>query len=112
VLSQDLEWADEPPPDDEKSVLRMSWPWWGSGDKDKDKDKDTKKKVKLPVPVAKEEVDCVVRLCSSVVVDMHRTHGDGRIALTGNTVNGKSRPGIRYIWYATCDAWSVDNTCC
>ncbi|KAG8217142.1 Alpha/Beta hydrolase protein [Butyriboletus roseoflavus] len=56
VLAEDLEWADEPPPDDE-TVSWMSWPWWGGGDKDKDK--DTKKKVKLAVPVAKEEVDCV-----------------------------------------------------
>lgn len=66
VLAEDLEWADEPPPDDDKSVSRMSWPWWGNGDKDKDN--DTKKKVKLPVPVAKEEVDCVVRLCFSVLL--------------------------------------------
>ena len=64
MLSEDLEWASEPPPDDEESVSRMSWPWWGG--RNKDKDKDTKKKVKLPVPVAKEEVDCVVRLNLSV----------------------------------------------
>jgi putative lipase involved disintegration of autophagic bodies len=57
LLSEELEWANEPPPDDDKSVSRISWPWWGGGNKDKDK--DTKKKVKLPVPVAKEEVDCV-----------------------------------------------------
>ncbi|KAF8437532.1 Alpha/Beta hydrolase protein [Boletus edulis BED1] len=56
ILSEDVEWGDEPPADGDKSVSRMSWPWWGSGDKDKDKDT---KKVKLPVPVAKEEVDCV-----------------------------------------------------
>lgn len=67
LLSEDLEWADDPPPEDDKSVSRMSWPWWGGGDdKDKDKDKDTKK-VKLPVPVAKEEVDCVVRVSFTVL---------------------------------------------
>lgn len=66
LLTEDIEWADEPPPDDDNSVAQMSWPWWGSGDKDKDK--DTKKKVKLPVPVAKEEVDCVVCLYFSVLV--------------------------------------------
>ena len=63
LLAQKLEWADEPLPEN-KSVSRMSWPWWGGGDKDKDKDT---KKIKLPVPVAKEEVDCVVRLTFSVL---------------------------------------------
>ena len=93
LLSEDFDWADEPPPDD-KSVARMSWPWWGGGDKDKDKDKDPKKKVRLPVPVAKEEVDCVVSLGSSVLCSATGAHDDERIALTGSMVNGKSRSGI------------------
>lgn len=74
LLSQELEWADEPPPEDDKTVSQMGWPWWGGGNKDKDKDKgkdkdkETKKKVKLPVPVAKEQLDCVVSLGSFVLV--------------------------------------------
>jgi hypothetical protein len=102
LLSEELEWANEPPPDEDKSVSRISWPWWGGGNKDKDK--DTKKKVKLPVPVAKEEVDCVVRVKLAVLVwwNIHCAHGDGRIASTGSTVNGNSRPAIHYIGRATC----------
>ncbi|KAG9318027.1 Alpha/Beta hydrolase protein [Chiua virens] len=59
LLAEELEWADDPPvEDDPESVSLIGWPWWGGGDdKDKDKDKDTKKKIKLPVPIAKEQAD-------------------------------------------------------
>lgn len=101
MLAEDLEWADEPPPDDDKTVSQMGWPWWGGGDKDKDKDKDKEtKKVRLPVPVAKEEVDCVVRLLSlrfSSEADVNCTHNYGRIASTGSMVIGNSRWGVDYI---------------
>ena len=93
LLAEDLEWADEPSPDDDDKIIsQVTWPWWGSGEKDKDKDEDKDtKKVKLPVPVAKEEADCVVRPTSFDGVDTNCTHNSGRIALTGNMVNGKNK---------------------
>ncbi|KAF9228979.1 alpha/beta-hydrolase [Gyrodon lividus] len=67
LLTQELEWDDEPPKGDDENgesdegegVSTRRWGWWGGKDDDKDKDTDMEKEVRLAVPVAKEEVDCV-----------------------------------------------------
>jgi len=71
LLTQELEWDDEPQDDDnsgeEGESLAMhleGWGWWGGkGDDKKDEGKD--KPVRRAVPEAKPEVDCVVsQTCS------------------------------------------------
>ena len=71
LLSQELEWDDEPQDDDnsgeEGGSLAMhpeGWGWWGGKGDDK-KDEGEHKPVRRAVPEAKPEVDCVVsRACS------------------------------------------------
>ena len=28
LLAEDLEWADEPSPDNDKTISQVTWPWW------------------------------------------------------------------------------------
>ncbi|KAH7890131.1 Alpha/Beta hydrolase protein [Phlebopus sp. FC_14] len=61
LLSEEIEWDDEPGDgdDDKKVAVQRGWGWWGSGDEGEEEEEDKPKKVRRPVPEAREEVDCV-----------------------------------------------------